>query len=191
MATKKNLSPEPRVPPLGNGREESLEKKWDEGKGWGGSEGPESQGAFSGQDYGRPHGGDYGDESYDPSYEHEHTPVEAVDPDAGLKVIDDLIETPPTADDATDPPPTTPEAARQAVEEELAEHRRDDDVIQEDIDDLLRTRTEARAVSARVERGEVTLTGTVTDGDDARELLAVVRTVPGVIGVNDELQPVS
>lgn len=62
-------------PPSGDRQDEDL--------GYGDREGPESQGAFAGDGFGRTAGGAFGDEDRDPSYEQEAPPLAPDDLAAG------------------------------------------------------------------------------------------------------------
>ena len=67
--------------------------------------------------------------------------------------------------------------------------RSDAEIATEIRDDVIfrRARLDKHSVRVEVEDGEVTLSGTIGKGRDARALEALVREIPGVVGVHSEL----
>jgi hypothetical protein len=129
--------------------------------GLGEHEGPESQGEYAGEPFGRAAGGTFGDEDRDPSY--------ADHPDA-----------PPT-DDPLLPDATIPRATGTGP--------RPDESIVEELMDQLADRLEIHPadVSVRVTAGAVTLAGLV-DSDHLRDAVEnLALTVPGVTAVENHL----
>jgi len=67
--------------------------------------------------------------------------------------------------------------------------RSDAEIATEIRDDVIlgRARLDKHSVQVEVEDGEVTLSGTIGKDHDPRALEALVREIPGVVGVHSEL----
>ena len=192
LAMQRNGTPSP---PLGNGREETLsEEELAEASR---ADAPESQGAFASDAFGAIAQGAYGDESFDSSYQRDSTVESVLDPDAALAIVDrpDAEREGPgrglqggewAPQEPLEPPD---ELARKVLEEESMERRRDDDAIRDDVLDVLsEALPDLRTVDVSVERGEVTLSGTVADRAERLAVYRLAARVPGVVDVSDRLE---
>jgi osmotically-inducible protein OsmY len=129
--------------------------------GLGEHDGPESQGEYAGEPFGRAAGGTYGDEDRDPSYA-------------------DHAESPPDADSLE---PASGMAGPTGV------GPRPDQSIADEVSDLLSERLEIDPadVSVRVTDGAVLVAGLV-DSDHLRDAVEnLALTVAGVTGVENQL----
>ena len=176
-------------PPLGNGREDSLS---DEALGRvSRAEGPESQGAFAGDEYGAVEQGAYGDENFDASYQRDGEIGAAVDPDVAVSA-----EREPGDERAgpgrglrggewVRPEPREPpdELARKVLEKAQDERLRDDWAVRDDVIDLLTAALPIRDLRVEVVRGRVTLDGVVPDRSLPSIAEDLTSRVPGVVEV--------
>jgi hypothetical protein len=181
-------------PPLGNGREDSLS---DEDLGMlSRNDGPESQGAYAGEDFGAVEQGAYGDEDFDASYQRD-AEMGSVDPDGVVSTrrgLDGEREGPGRGvrggewvrEEPLEPPD---ELARKVLEEESQERRRDDDAIEDDVIDVLAAALpDIRDLRVHVSRGEVTVEGIADDRATQLEAYRLVARVPGVTDVTGRLR---
>jgi len=181
-------------PPLGNGREDSLS---DEELGTlSRSHGPESQGAYAGEDFGAVEQGAYGDEDFDASYQRDGETV-SIDPDGAISTRrdpDGEREGPGRGlrggewvrEEPLEPPD---ELTRKVLAEESQERRRYDEAIEDDVIDLLTMELPAiRELRVRASRGEVTLEGIAPDRATLLEAYRLVARIPGVAELTGRLR---
>ena len=178
-------------PPLGNGREDSLS---DEDLGTlNRNDGPESQGAYAGEDFGIVEQGAYGDEDFDPSYQRDGETA-SVDPDTAVSTPGGEHEGPGRGLRGgewvrEDPLEAPDELTRKMLKEESEERRRDDVAVQDDVVDVLAAAFPGiRELRVSVERGEVTLDGVVEDRATEVEAYRLAARIPGVVDVTGRLR---
>jgi hypothetical protein len=177
--------------PLGNGREDSLS---DEELGrLSRSKGPESQGAYAGEDFGIVEQGAYGDEDFDASYQRDGE-VTSVDPDADVVPPEGERDGPGRGvrggewvrEEPLEPPD---ELTRKVLDLDAEEKRRDDLAVQDDVVDVLSAALPGiRELRVSVQRGEVTLDGEVEDRATEIEAYRLAARIPGVVDVAGRLR---